>query len=240
MQQQNGPSQSATNIALVNQGQAAVDLTSVKLRYYFTIDGWSTPIFEIDYAGQVVDKAAIKVSLFTLQPAQANADRYFELSFTTGSLGSKSQTEINSRLHDQNNLAMTTNNDYSFVGATGFTDSVTAYVGGQLVWGKEPGTTTSSGGAGGAGGGGQAGAAGRSNKAGAAGMDSAGTTGMDSAGTTGMDSAGASSTGGASDGGSAGATFEGSAGTTSGGGNDSAGSAGVIDEAGFAGSAGAS
>jgi hypothetical protein len=187
MQQRNGNNQSATNLALVNQGAGSVNLATVKIRYYFTVDSFTAPVFEIDYAGQVADKSAIKASLFTLPTPLPNADRYFELTFTSGSLGVGSRTEINSRLHNYPEMPMTVDNDYSFTGTTGFTDHITVYVGNQLVWGVEPGTPGNSGaggatGIGGAANGGVAGAytypgAGQGGQAGGTSSDEAGAAG---------------------------------------------------------------
>jgi hypothetical protein len=74
-----------------------------------------------------------------LEPAQPAADRYYELTFASGNLGSTGEVRINSRLHEQTWGEMMVANDYSFVGLSGFTDRMTIYVEGQLVWGVEPG-----------------------------------------------------------------------------------------------------
>lgn len=132
-----------TDFVLVNFGPAAVDLTLVKIRYYFTIDAWGTPVFEIDDARLLTSnldlKSSLKSSVFPLEPAETTADRYYEVSFGSGSLGSTGEARVNSRLHEQTWGQMTVANDYSFVGLSGFTDRMTVYVAGQLVWGTEPG-----------------------------------------------------------------------------------------------------
>lgn len=153
-----------TDFVLVNFGPAAVDLSQVKIRYYFTIDAWGTPVFEIDDARQSPSnldlKSSLKSSVYPLEPAQPMADRYYELSFAAGSLGATGEIRINSRLHEQTWVAMIAMNDYSFLGLTGFTDRLTIYVADQRVWGLEPGTPVEV-----PGGGGTSGVAGAANTA---------------------------------------------------------------------------
>ncbi|HEY5959303.1 MAG TPA: cellulose binding domain-containing protein [Polyangiaceae bacterium] len=158
-------SESATDFALVNKGGTTASLTTLKIRYYFTMDSWTAPVFEIDYAGQIIEKSGVKFNLFTLSPPQADADRYFELTFTLGSLGTGARLQIQSRLHDLQWTPMTVTNDYSFTGAVGFTDRITIYDGTKLVWGVEPGSGSGTGGAGGAGAVGEGGAGGVSGTA---------------------------------------------------------------------------
>ena len=71
-----------------------------------------------------------------------DADHYLEISFTGGMLGPGDQTgEIQGRFHTDDYAALDESNDYSYDGTkTSFTDhtEVTAYDGGQLVWGTEP------------------------------------------------------------------------------------------------------
>jgi len=143
-----GTTETKTDFNLVNRGSAAVDLKTVKIRYYFTIDAWNTPVFDIDYAGSIAAAANIRARLYTIEPAQPTADRYFELTFVAASttdtaslsLGATGETRVNSRLHEQSYGPMTASNDYSYVAAAGFTDRITVYMGDQLVWGIEPGT----------------------------------------------------------------------------------------------------
>lgn len=131
-------SETSTDFVLVNVGPAALDLTTVTVRYYFTIDVWATPVFEIDYAGQLIAKSDIKYSLFTVEPSRDGADRYFEISFTKGNIPAAGEIQITSRLHEQTWRTMTATNDYSFIGGAGFTDRMTIFLGHQLVWGTEP------------------------------------------------------------------------------------------------------
>lgn len=203
-----------TDFVLVNFGPGAVDLTNVKIHYYFTIDAWGTPVFEIDDARQPVSnedfKAALKSSVFSLDPAQPNADRYYELSFSSGTLGSTGEVRIQSRLHEQTWGAMTVSNDYSFTGVPGFTDRVTVYVAGQLVWGIEPGASLplGTGGATGA-----AGSPGIGASGGSTGILAGGSGGLENTAAGGASQSTADGTAGAWDGTAGQAAFAGNAGS---------------------------
>lgn len=130
--------ETATDFLLVNMGPGPLELAAITVRYYFTIDAWVTPVFEIDHAGQLITKSEIKYSLFTIEPPRTHADRYFEISFTGGSVSASGEIQINSRLHEQTWRVMTAANDYSYIGGSGFTERITIYAGNQLVWGTEP------------------------------------------------------------------------------------------------------
>ncbi|HMA94087.1 MAG TPA: cellulose binding domain-containing protein [Polyangiaceae bacterium] len=130
--------ETATDFLLVNMGPGALELATITVKYYFTIDAWVTPVFEIDHAGQLITKSEIKYSLFTIDPPRTDADRYFEISFVGGSVPASGEVQINSRLHEQTWRVMTVANDYSYIGGSGFTERITIFAGQQLVWGTEP------------------------------------------------------------------------------------------------------
>ena len=138
-QQMSGQNTCATDMTLVNKGSTLVDLKDVRIRYYFTVDGWTTPVWVVDYAGKSGAQVGVSPILFSVVPAQPTADHYYELSFSGAALDASAQLEIKSRLYDLNNLGANAANDYSFVGSVGFTNRITVYVAGQLVWGVEPG-----------------------------------------------------------------------------------------------------
>lgn len=211
-----------TTMALVNQGTQAVDLRTVKIRYYFTIDSWATPVVDTYYVSGGLAKENVKIEFFSV--SAPGADRYVEMSFVatstvaSPSLNGGALVDLQTGLHDQSYLLADATNDYSFTGALiGFTDRITVYVGAGLVWGVEPANTTVSG-EGGAGGGG----AGAGGAAGAAGAENAGAS---------------STAGGASSGGFTGGSA-GSAGASAGNGGSSLGFGGAISSAGTAGNAG--
>jgi len=130
-----------------------VDLSTVKIHYYFTADGDTSLVFNCDYSGYVntnmTGLSAANVSgTFVSMGANATpyADTYLEISFTSATLPASGTAAVNFRIHD---ASFATNynqaNDWSFFsnvsGATGYVDApyITAYVGGTLAWGIEPG-----------------------------------------------------------------------------------------------------
>ena len=128
---------------IVNGGGSAVDLSTLKIRYYYTKD--SSPStdqsFNCDYAqiGCGVISATFGVTTGT------NADEYAEISFQAGAgnLAAGAATgEIQARIHPTDYQYMfTQTNDYSFDPTkTAFTNwsHVTLYQNGTLVWGTEP------------------------------------------------------------------------------------------------------
>jgi len=184
-----------TTMALVNQGSLAVDLLAVKIRYYFTIDSWMTPVLDTYYVGGGLAKENITIEFSTV--ALPGADRCIEMSFvpTTSvampSLKAGASVDLQTGLHDQSYLIADASNDYSFTGSmTGFTDRVTVYVGGTRVWGIEPGDSINLGAGGtsslGAAGGPATPSAGASSVAGGPAVLSAGASSV--AGSTSVDS----------------------------------------------------
>jgi hypothetical protein len=141
------------DLDLVNEGATAVDLSTVKIHYYFTADGDTSLAFNCDYSGYVntnlTGLSSANVSgTFVSMGANATpyADTYLEIAFTTATLPASGTAAVNFRIHDS---SFATNydqaNDWSFFsnvsGATGYVDAqyITAYVNGTLAWGIEPG-----------------------------------------------------------------------------------------------------
>jgi endoglucanase len=127
-------------LAVINTGTAAIPLTGVTLRYWFTSEG-TTPTYSTwcDYAQLGCSAVSSRVvRLSTLRPG---ADAYLELSFTGGTLApTASSGEIQSRLNKTDWSSFTQTDDYSFGAAATYTDApkVTAYLDGARVWGSEP------------------------------------------------------------------------------------------------------
>jgi hypothetical protein len=148
------------DLDVVNEGAAAVDLSTVKVHYYFTADGDTSLAFNCDYSGYVNSNltglSSANVSgAFVPMGANATpyADTYLEISFTSATLPAGGTAAVNFRIHDSS-FATNYNqaNDWSFfsnvAGATGYVDAqyITAYVGGTLAWGIEPGPIAPEGG----------------------------------------------------------------------------------------------
>ncbi len=135
-------SQIKPGLQLVNTGSAALDLSTVTLRYWFTGDGGATSFTtNVDYAA--LGSANITQQVVALPSARPGADHYLQVGFgsAAGSLAAGASTgDIQCRLNKTDWSAFDETNDYSYGTNTSYADSakVTAYIGGTLVWGTEP------------------------------------------------------------------------------------------------------
>jgi len=121
-----------------NTGSSAVDLSTLKIRYYFTKDGSSALNGYVDWAQ--IGSSNVKVTFGTA--SGTNADSYMEISFTSGTIPAGGQTgEIQVRAAKSDWSNFNENNDYSYDGTkTAYADwnKVTLYQGSTLVWGVTP------------------------------------------------------------------------------------------------------
>jgi hypothetical protein len=134
---------------LINQGSAAVNLSTVTIRYYYTVDGDKSQSYWCDYAAitsptQSTITSAVTGKFVKMATPVTGADYYLEIGFTSaaGSLAAGGTVEIQSRFAKTDWTNYTQTGDYSFnPTASNYTDStkVTAYVSGALIWGTEPG-----------------------------------------------------------------------------------------------------
>jgi Cellulose binding domain len=129
---------------ILNSGTAAVPLSSVTMRYWFTNETPADPlVFACDWAQ--VNCADITSKFVTLSTPATNANMYAEIGFTAGA-GSiapgQGTGEIQTRIHHVNWSNFLTTDTYSFILDPSFvykdTQTVTLYVNGELVWGTEP------------------------------------------------------------------------------------------------------
>ncbi len=140
----NGPNdnQIKPHFSIVNTGNTAVGLSSLKLRYWFTGEaGASTYSTWCDYA--TINCSNITSTIVAVSPTRTGADHYLELTFSTGAgniVANGSTGEIQSRFNKTDWSNFTETNDYSYGTATSFVDwrKVTLYQNGTLVWGTEP------------------------------------------------------------------------------------------------------
>ncbi|MNJ55877.1 Endoglucanase 5 precursor [compost metagenome] len=123
-----------------NTGTSAVNLSNLKIRYYFTKDGAQTMNAWIDWA----QLGTSNVQATFGNTSGTNADTYVELSFSAaaGSIPAGGQTgDIQLRMSKSDWSNLNENNDYSFDATkTSYADwtKVTLYNNGSLVWGIEP------------------------------------------------------------------------------------------------------
>ncbi|WP_164779416.1 CIA30 family protein [Paenibacillus kobensis] len=133
---------STPNFIIRNDGENAVELSSVKLRYYFTKDSSSNFNFWTDYAA--IGRSNVSARFVAMSNPTASADTYVELTFKpeAGTLAAGANTgEIHGRFSPVDWMNMNELNDYSFhSAAASFADAdhVTLYVNDSLVWGVEP------------------------------------------------------------------------------------------------------
>ncbi len=142
----NGNTQTSTNgiaprIKLYNTGTTSINLSDVKLRYYYTVDTEKAQSFWCDWSS--AGSANVTGTFVKLATAKTGADYYLEVGFTSGAgtLAAGQSIEVQTRFSktDWTNYSQT--NDYSY-NATGssYVDwtNMTGYLAGSLVWGVEP------------------------------------------------------------------------------------------------------
>ncbi|HHU50368.1 MAG TPA: glycoside hydrolase [Firmicutes bacterium] len=125
---------------LSNTGRQPIDLSAVKLRYYYTINGELQQNFWCDWS---TIGAANVTGEFTKLVARPGADYYLEVGFTSGAgtLAPGAAIDVQGRITKTDWSNYSQNDDYSFnESASQPVDwtKVTGYVGGVLCWGKEP------------------------------------------------------------------------------------------------------
>lgn len=142
-QYQRGDSDASDNriraqLRIRNAGTTAVVLGELKLRYWFTMEGGGTPVFNLDYA------AIGSGNVSSRFVSAGGAAYYLELSFLggAGTLAAGSDTgPLKVRITSSNYANQTEDNDYSFgANATAYQDwqQVAVYRNGTRVWGNAP------------------------------------------------------------------------------------------------------
>jgi len=128
------------HLNIKNTGTSAVNLSDLKLRYYFTKDSSAAMNAWIDWAQ--IGGSNIQVSFGSL--SKPGADTYAEISFTSGagSIAANGQTgDIQLRMSKTDWSNFNEADDYSFDPTmTAYADwsKVTLYKNGTIVWGVEP------------------------------------------------------------------------------------------------------
>ncbi|MFE2645571.1 glycoside hydrolase family 6 protein [Streptomyces nigra] len=127
-------------LRITNTGSAALDLTGVTARYYFTRDGGSSTVSAwCDYAA--VGCSNVKLRVVPLSSPVAGADAYLEVGFSAGSLAAGRDTgDIQVRMAKSDWSAFDETDDHSRGTATTYTDApaIPGYLGSALAWGAPP------------------------------------------------------------------------------------------------------
>ena len=125
---------------IVNNGSAAVKLSDVKLRYYFTTDINMPLNFTCDWA--TMGNAKVSGFFVKMNECKANADYYLEVAFssTAGMLSPGASTELHTRITKSDGSLMDQANDFSFSGDVNYllTSQTPGYINDQLQFGFEP------------------------------------------------------------------------------------------------------
>lgn len=142
----NGSNAAVTNgiaprFKIVNTGTESINLSDVKLRYYYTIDGEKAQNFWCDWSS--AGTANVTGTFVKLATAKTGADYYLEIGFANaaGTLAAGASVDVQARFSKSDWTNYTQTGDYSFQeSGSNYTDwnKVTGYVGGSLVWGIEP------------------------------------------------------------------------------------------------------
>jgi hypothetical protein len=125
---------------IINDGAEIVDLSDVKVRYYYTVDGHKEQKFVVDWSS--AGASNMTGSFVKIEDIKQYADTYLEIGFTAnaGMLEPGEFVEMTSRWFKEDMSVYNQSNDYSFNTAQQFIDwkKATAYISGNLVWGVEP------------------------------------------------------------------------------------------------------
>jgi glucuronoarabinoxylan endo-1,4-beta-xylanase len=142
----NGTTASSSNtisprLKLVNTGTTAVSLSTVKLRYYYTVDGEKPQQFWCDWSS--AGCAYVTGTPVKMAAAKMGADYYLEVGFTAGagSLTAGQAIELQARLSKSDWTSYAQSDDHSFRSSgSDYADwnHVTGYASGSLLWGIEP------------------------------------------------------------------------------------------------------
>ncbi len=126
---------------LTNNGNTAVSLSEVKLRYYFTKEGTQSQNFYCDWS--TAGAQYVSGQFAAIEPAKETADYYLEVGFSSGAgnLAAGQSIEVHSRFAKADWSNYTLTNDYSYKpSGTSYEswDKITAYLSGSLIYGVEP------------------------------------------------------------------------------------------------------
>ncbi|HEX2927657.1 MAG TPA: cellulose binding domain-containing protein [Ruminiclostridium sp.] len=131
------------NFRICNEGLSPINMSDVKLRYYYTKDNSYTQTFVCDSCSyNNAQITGITGTFADMASPTPDSDNYVEISFPEGiSLTPGTSIDLQTRIHNEFWINYNQSNDYSFnSAASGYVDcnKVTAYISGNLSWGVEP------------------------------------------------------------------------------------------------------
>jgi len=124
---------------VTNTSGADLDLTTLKLKYYYTADGDEAQTFNCYYAGTVGGTyqnltGNVVGQINKLDTATSDADSYIQVSFNGGTLAAGQSMEVQASVNKDGWKNYNQSNDYSYnVG-----NKVTAAVNDTIIWGTAP------------------------------------------------------------------------------------------------------
>ncbi len=127
------------NFKIINTGTTSINLSDVKIRYYFTNDGTNIDSYNCDWSS--AGSGNVTSSFATI--SKTNADRYLEIGFssTAGAIAPGASIEVKGRVWKSDWSNFTQTNDFSFNStATDYVDwtNISGYISNTLIWGNEP------------------------------------------------------------------------------------------------------
>lgn len=126
---------------ITNKDNKALNLSDVKIRYYYINDGGKSQNFWCDWSS--AGSSNVIGNFVKLPSAKNGADTYLEISFASGAgtLAPNESVEVQVRFAKEDWSNYNQSNHYSFnANASDYTDwnKITVYVSGKLVYGVEP------------------------------------------------------------------------------------------------------
>ncbi len=131
------------NFKVVNNGASDINLSDLKIRYFYTADSDKPQNFFCDHAGMlngwsysgVTDK--VTGTFCKMSSATSNADSYFEVGFKSGALSAGGYIEIQTRVARNDWTNYDQSNDYSFktLSTYGENEGIAVYLGEMLIYG---------------------------------------------------------------------------------------------------------
>jgi subtilisin family serine protease len=141
-----GDAQLKPRLQIMNHTAITIPLSELKLRYWYTIDGDKPQSFWCDYSS--IGCSNIIGSFFRVTPSRSGADDYLEVGFTAGAgnlFPGQQSGEIVLRVNKNDWSNYNETDDYSYDPSKGSYlgwSHVTIYRQGTLIWGNEPGVTS--------------------------------------------------------------------------------------------------